>query len=86
MIDAPKLIGSIYHLEDKLVFIILPFEDNIIVPFKSVLYVSIFISFKYVKVWVDGWSYLLFFPTEIIAIDGLKSLMKKKLKNHDALF
>ena len=54
MIDAPKFIRSIYHLEDKVIFIILPFEDNIIVPFKSVLYVSIFIFFKEVKVWSDG--------------------------------
>ena len=50
MIDAPKFIRSIYHLEDKVIFIILPFEDNIIVPFKSVLYVSIFIFFKEVKI------------------------------------
>lgn len=49
MIDAPKFIRSIYHLEDKVIFIILPFEDNIIVPFKSVLYVSIFIFLKKLK-------------------------------------
>ena len=71
MIDAPKFIRSIYHLEDKVIFIILPFEDNIIVPFKSVLYVSIFIFFKEVKVWSDGCPYVLLFPTEIIATDGL---------------
>ena len=70
MIDAPKFIRSIYHLEDKVIFIILPFEDNIIVPFKSVLYVSIFIFFKEVKVWSDGCPYVLLFPTEIIATDG----------------
>ena len=54
----------------------LPSLVNIIVPNSSVLYILIFSLFNLSIVFVAGWEYILFFPTDIIAYLGFTLLRK----------